>query len=158
MLANKIAYDNSDPRRGDVIVFLSPDNRRENYVKRVVALAGDTVAIKGGELYINSQKLKREKLPKSPLATLKPQMQGDVFYEYNGQAKYKIIMVPPEKSEDGDLAKITVPQYHCFVLGDNRNYSKDSRSFGPIPVAGIKGRFDYLYFPAECWSRFGKIE
>ena len=161
VLANKIAYGSCDPKRGDVVVFPNPDNRRENNVKRVVALAGDTVEIKNGELYVNGQKLKREKLSDSPLATLKPQMQGEVFYESNGRAKYKIILVPAKQAKMGsatDFKQITVPKYHCFVLGDNRNASNDSRSFGPIPVAGIKGRFDYLYFPAERWSRFGKIE
>ena len=88
-------------------------------------------------------------------------MQGEVFYEYNDQAKYKIILVPPKQSKKAsstDFKQLTVPKYHCFVLGDNRNHSKDSRSFGCIPVASIKGRFDYLYFPVERWSRFGKVE
>ena len=158
LLANKTTYDTRDPKRGDVVVFFDLENRRQNYVKRVVALAGDTVAIKNGELYINGKKLKREKISDSPLCTLKPNMQGDIFYEFNGQTKYKVIMVSTEKPEDGDLAEITVPKYNCFVLGDNRNYSKDSRAFGAIPIASIKGRFDYLYCPAERWSRFGKIE
>ncbi len=161
LLANKTAYNNADPVKGDIIVFRNPHNRKENYVKRVVALAGDTVEVRDSELYINGEKLKRELIANSPLATLKPNMQGEVFYEFNGQAKYKIIMVPPkqgEKPASTDFKQITVPKYHCFVLGDNRNHSHDSRAFGPVAIASIKGRFDYLYFPAERWSRFGSLK
>lgn len=161
LLANKTAYKNADPQIGDLVVFPFPDNRNDNFIKRVVALPGDTVEIKKGELYVNGHKLKREKIKDSPLATLKPQMNGEVFYEFNGQAKYRIILVLPKESQKtlpADFAQITVPKHHCFVLGDNRNHSTDSRVFGPIPIVGIKGRFDYLYFPAERWSRFGRIE
>ena len=160
-LANKIAYSRSDPEKGDIVVFLDPGNRQQNFIKRVVALAGDTVEIRNGELYVNGKKLKREKFSDPSLATLKPKMQGELFYEFNGQAKYKIIMVAPkegEKPASTDFKQITVPKYHCFVLGDNRNHSKDSRSFGPVAIASIKGRFDYLYFPAERWSRFGSLK
>ena len=157
LLANKTAYNNADPVKGDIIVFRNPHNRKENYIKRVVALAGDTVEVRDGGLYVNGEKLKRDRLSESPLATLKPKMQGEVFYEFNGQAKYKIIMVGA-KSSATDFKQITVPKYHCFVLGDNRNNSQDSRSFGPIPLATIIGRADYLYFPAERWSRFGSLK
>ena len=58
----------------------------------------------------------------------------------------------------GDFAKITVGRYHCFVLGDNRNLSYDSRHFGPIQLATIKGRADYLYCHGKDWSRFGRIK
>lgn len=50
-----------------------------------------------------------------------------------------------------------IPENHCFVLGDNRINSYDSRHFGPIPLATVKGRADYLYWPAKDWSRFGRI-
>ena len=161
VLANKITYKKSDPKKGDIVAFPGPGNRQQTFIKRVVALEGDTVEIRDGELYVNGEKLKRNKLADSPLATLKPKMQGEVFYEFNGQAKYKIIMVPPnqgKKLSSMDFQQITVPKYHCFVLGDNRNRSKDSRAFGSIPLATIKGRADYLYYPAKDWSRFGSLK
>jgi signal peptidase I len=163
-LANKLAYKTDDPKRGDLIVFLNPENRRQNYIKRVVAVAGDTVEIKSGELYVNDQKLQRRKLPQSTLDDIRIKiegepLEGDVFEETNGNAKYKIFLAkPPHDKASGDFAKITVPKHHCFVLGDNRNLTEDSRHFGPVPLATIKGRADYLYCPAKDWSRFGRIK
>lgn len=163
LLANKLAYKISEPKKGDLIVFLNPENRRQNYIKRVVAVAGETVEIRNGELYVNDQRLPQEKLPQSTLKNIRitiktdkiEPLEGDVFEETNGDAKYKIFLA--DHKTPGDFAKMTVPEHHCFVLGDNRNLSKDSRHFGPVLLATVKGRADYLYFPAKDWSRFGKI-
>ncbi len=162
-LANKLAYKTSDPKRGDLIVFLNPEDRRINYIKRVVAVAGDTVEIKDGQLYVNDEKLQRQMLAQSTLDNIRIKvrgepLEGDVFEETNGDAKYKIFLAgPPQDYTSFDFAKITVPKHHCFVLGDNRNLSRDSRDFGPIPLGTVKGRADYLYWPAKDWSRFGRI-
>mgnify|MGYP001275637982 FL=1 len=162
-LANKLAYKTSDPKKGDLVVFINPEDRRVDHVKRVVANAGDTVEIKDDELYINDQKLQRQKLPQSTLDNIrinnkgKP-LEGEVFEEINGTTKYKIFLASSSyNKKSGDFAKITVPKYHCFVLGDNRNLSWDSRNFGPLPLGTIKGRVDYLYWPAKDWSRFGNF-
>jgi len=56
------------------------------------------------------------------------------------------------------LKKITVPNGHCFVLGDNREDTEDSRDFGPVPLRDIVGKVAYIYYPAESWTRFGKFE
>ena len=163
ILANKSAYKTEDPRKGDLVVFINPENKRINFLKRVVAIAGDTVEIKDGELYVNDEKLQRRKLPQSTLDNIRIKvkgelLQGEVFEEINGDARYKIFLTkPPHDKASPDFAKITVPDHHCFVLGDNRNLSRDSRHFGPVPLATIKGRADYLYWPAKDWSRFGRI-
>ena len=163
LLANKLAYKNSDPKRGDLIVFLNPKDRGQNYIKRVVAIAGDTVEIKEGQLYVNDEKLQRKKLAQSTLDNIRVEvkgepLEGDIFEETNGDSKYKIFLTgSPDDITSSDFAKITVPEHHCFVLGDNRMNSYDSRHFGPIPLATVKGRADYLYWPAKDWSRFGRI-
>ena len=163
ILANKSAYKIEDPQKGDLVVFINPENKRINFLKRVVAIAGDTVEIKDGQLYVNGEKLQRRELSQSILDKIRIKIEGEslegqVYEEINGDAKYKIFIAePPHDKTRGDFAKITVPEHHCFVLGDNRNLSRDSRHFGPIPLAIIKGRADYLYWPAKDWSRLGRI-
>jgi signal peptidase I len=164
ILVNKNAYNRTDPQRGDLVVHICPSDRHLNYIKRIVAVAGDTVEIKDGQLYVNSQKLVRRKLPESALDNIRitvegQQFEGEVFEETNGNTKYNIFLAePPHDKTIGDFEKMTVPEHHCFVLGDNRNNSRDSRHFGPVPLATIKGRADYIYWPAMNWSHFGKIE
>ncbi len=46
--------------------------------------------------------------------------------------------------------------HHCFVLGDHRAQSQDSRVFGPVPLADVKGRLEYVYWPSDDWTRFGR--
>jgi len=164
ILANKLAYKNKDPERGDLIVFLNPEDRRQNYIKRVIAIAGDTFEIKDGQLFVNDEQLQRQKLSQTALDNIRIEvngepLEGEVFEESNGNSQYKIFLAgPPHNQSSTDFAKITVPEHHCFVLGDNRNLSFDSRQFGPIPLATVIGRADYLYWPVQDWSRFGRIK
>ncbi len=162
-LANKIAYNHNDPKRGDLVVFVNPEDRGANYIKRVVAVGGDTVEMKEGILYINDRKI-----PQRTIAECCPDsavtksdsgsFRGEVLCEINGPARYKIFLAETVGDQgSGDFAKMTVPAHHCFVLGDNRNNSVDSRHFGPVPLATVKGRAEYLYWPARGWSRFGSL-
>jgi len=163
ILANKSVYKGIDPKRGDLVIFLNPENRRINFIERVVAIAGDTVEIKDSQVYVNDEKLQWNKLDQSILDDIRIEikgtpLEGDVYEEINGDAKYKIFIDKPSNDQEShNFAKTTVPKHHCFVLGDNRNLSYDSRHFGPVPLATIKGRADYLYCPAKDWSRFGRI-
>jgi signal peptidase I len=161
ILASKRVYKTIDPARGDIIVFRNPQNMRQNQIKRIVAVAGDTVEIHNDALLINGLPLKRDKVPHQRPDKTDARLQGEVFYESNGEARYKIILSPREEELQvsvTDFARITVPANHCFVLGDNRHYSRDSRHYGPVPLVGIRGRADYLYWPADGWSRFGRID
>jgi signal peptidase I len=164
ILVNKNAYNRNDPARGDLVVHINPNNRHENYIKRIVAVAGDTVEMKDNQTYINGRELSQRQLPESTLDNISitvkgQQLKGEVFEETNGSAKYNIFLAKlPFDQKTGSFEKITIPKHHCFVLGDNRNNSLDSRNFGPVPLATIKGRVDYIYWPAKDWSRFGKIK
>jgi len=108
-------------KRGEVIVFIYPEDPKKDFIKRLVGLPGDEVEIKKYTIYVNGQPL------------LDP-----VFnqrYYYNG----------------GDFAaegqKITVPKGHYFVLGDNSASSKDSRYWGFVPQENILGRAFLIYWP-----------
>lgn len=161
-LANKLAYKKSDPKRGDLIVFMNPENRRVKFVKRVVALSSDSVEIRDNELYINDVKLERHKLPDSALDQIRIEthgklLEGDLYEEVNNGAQYDIFLSRSPYNNSSDFAKIIVPPHKCFVLGDNRNNSLDSRQFGSIPLAIITGRADFIYWPAKDISRFGSL-
>jgi signal peptidase I len=148
---NKVAYRRRAPQRGDVVVFVYPDDRRLFFIKRIVALPGDTIEIRNNQVRINDRVLDTARLDPAAINFNAP---ADTFFleEQNHLRAYPIMM-----QADGmqDQPKIIVPHGHCFVLGDNRANSRDSRHFGPIPLADVKGRVDYIYWPAQSWSRFG---
>jgi signal peptidase I len=144
VIAVKNAYLAADPQRGDMVLFPVPDNRHDfwnKYIKRVIAIAGDTVAVKDGDVYVNGAKLSRQLIGPGVVSGTT----GQIFDEDNNGAKYRIFISQGHPAPD--FPEITVPKNECFVLGDNRNDAQDSRNFGPIPIAGILGKFDYRYWP-----------
>jgi signal peptidase I len=152
---NKAVYRIKAPARGDVVVFLYPDDRRLYYIKRIVALPGDTIEMRGNRVLINDQPLSYSKPAPGPALNFDPGSTIQALEEDNHGHGYPILV---DGARPVDLPKITVPHGTCFVLGDNRSQSKDSRTFGPIPLADVKGRVDYIYWPALSWSRFGRFE
>jgi len=163
ILVDKTAYRKADPGIGETILFRPPDkNWRIHYIKRIVALAGDTVKIEKGLLYVNGKELPRRRVGadqtqlgiSNEAANI---IEGVVYEETNGAATYRVFSASAPNDPGQDMAETTVPDHHCFVLGDNRHYSWDSRHFGPVPYAAIKGRADYVYWPADRWSRFGRL-
>jgi len=161
ILGNKTAYRKADPQYGDIILFHPPaGDWRNTYIKRIVALGGDTVEIRDNEVYVNDRKLPRELV--GPAAAIVDDagkaMEGKIYREHNVHADYEIFLTDGGSQQKSNPMKITVPEHHCFVLGDARDSSLDSRQFGPIPYALIRGQADYLYWPAQDWSRFGRLE
>ena len=146
-IAVKNVYRNADPQRGDLVLFTNPNNRREFWIKRVIALAGDTVAVKDGYLYVNGAKLSLESIGLGAVSGTS----GQIFGEDNNGAKYRIFISPGHPAPD--FPEITVPKYECFVMSDNRNEARDSRYFGPIPITGILGKFNYRYWPIASAGR-----
>jgi signal peptidase I len=152
VLLNKAIYKTQAPQRGDVVIFTYPDDRRLYYVKRIVALPGDTVEIRDNILLVNDQPLDSPSDPASIL-DFKTDDSQIVLMEKNAAAVYPVIV---DSAMPQNAAKATVPHGYCFLLGDNRSHSIDSRNFGPVPMNDIRGRLDYIYWPAKTWSRMGR--
>jgi signal peptidase I len=147
LIAVKNAYRNADPQRGDLVLFANPNNRHEFWIKRVIAIAGDTVAVKDGNLYVNGVKLSLESIGPGAVSGTT----GQIIDEDNNGAKYRIFI--SQRHPAPDFPEITVPKYECFVMSDNRNEARDSRYFGPIPITGILGKFGYRYWPLASAGR-----
>jgi signal peptidase I len=104
-------------------------------------------------VYVNGKKLERERVPVSSLAKIQNQVDGIVYVEVNAGRRYRIMLGADESPPDYPETK--VPEETCFVLGDNRDNSTDSRSFGFVPLGELLGYVQYVYYPAESWTRFG---
>ncbi len=119
LIGNRLAYLNSDPERGDIVIFLYPDNEKELFIKRVIGLPGDTVTVKQGRVYINNSDI--------PL----------------DESAY-VVTTPL-----GDFGPFKVPEGAYFMMGDNRNNSMDSRYWNQPYVYKDKilGKAWLRYFP-----------
>jgi signal peptidase I len=141
-----------EPERGDVIVFRLPSDPSINYIKRVIGLPGDQVRYERHRLTINGELVD---LKQHPAATnMDPR-----FVERLGEREHEIrIADATNLLRDGVYE---VPQGHYFVMGDNRDNSRDSRFIGAIPEANLVGEavliwmhMDGLQWPR--WERIGK--
>jgi len=159
LIANKLAYQQDQPAVGDIVLFTNPADRHQSYIKRIVALAGDTVEMREGKLWINNHPLETQSGGSREYSDGKQTVAGKTFLETNRGKTYSIFLSEPPDPEETALnfGPVKVPPYHCFVMGDNRCRSIDSRRFGSIPLVGLRGRFAGIYFPAEDWSRFGAL-
>ncbi len=129
LLMNQIAYNFSDPQRGDVIIFPPPYNENaEPLIKRIIGLPGETVEIKGGKVYI----------------------------EKNGTTR--ALDEPYIKDPPGYVYKVTVPQGQYFVLGDNRNSSNDSHTGWTVPRKNIIGKVWLSIWPPGQWGPLPSYE
>ncbi len=119
--SNKRLPGYSTFQRGDIIVFIYPEDPKRDFIKRLIALEGETVEIKEGDIYIN------DKLVTNPHIK-------NIFYDNRGP--------------NGQVnQKIKVPKGKVFVLGDNSGSSLDSRYWGFVPVENIIGRAEFIYWP-----------
>jgi signal peptidase I len=157
ILVNKRPFRDDFPERGDVVVFRTPPSEPgRTWIKRVIGVAGDRIVIRGREIEVNGKKLERERVPTESIAQIRKQVEGDVYYELSGGRRYRVLFA--DNSVDGsavDEINVTVPDRSVFVIGDNRDHSRDSRNIGSIHVSDVIGYVDYNYFSAETWSRFG---
>jgi signal peptidase I len=107
------------PERGDVAVFKLPSDNRTDYIKRVVGLPGDRIAVKDG------------------------------YVVRNGVQQREAYIRPCGGGPECNLHEITVPKDHYFMMGDNRGASDDSRFWGPVPRDWIIGQAFLTYWPPD---------
>lgn len=131
LLTDKVTYRFNEPKRGDVVVFEAPAANGDEYIKRIIGLPGETVSVRDNRVYINGKLLNEEYLSDTVYT------QGGVFL--------------------GNGAVVTVPNNEFFVLGDNRPYSSDSRSWGFVPRNKISGRAWLIYWPPQKAGTVTKV-
>jgi len=121
VLVSKLDYRFGPPQRGDIIVFNPPvPDATIPYVKRVIAVGGEIVDLRNGNVFVNGQQLD---IPEAHGAS-QPQAPQIVY-------------------------PFTVPADQIFVMGDNRTFSSDSRTFGPVPVGNIIGKVILRFWPFD---------
>ena len=156
VLVNKTTFQRRLVRRGDEVVFRVSSEPGLNWVKRVIALPGDTVEVKDNKVLVNGQQLSREPVLRASLGTAAEEIKGELFEETNSSRRYQILF-STDKKPLPDYPQAKVPDGACFVLGDNRNNSRDSRTMGFVALGDVVGDVQYRYWPAATWTRFGVL-
>ena len=137
-VTHKKFLENNLPKRGDVVVFRYPENPKIPYIKRIIGLPGDKIAYYNKTIYINDKIVEQITNGPYPAFGAGLSMRGSLLVtEQLGDINHDILIDPKRNS----LEFVTkVPDSHYFVLGDNRDNSKDSRYWGFVPEANLVGR------------------
>jgi signal peptidase I len=123
--------------RGEIYVFRYPQNESISYVKRLIAVPGDTVEIKGSNVIVNGDSLPTSLVNETgDLKFYKQQLDGNTF---------NIQHMKDRGPNFGSMRSLTVPKNGYFFLGDNRDNSNDSRFWGFVPSDGIVGKVVYSF-------------
>jgi signal peptidase I len=132
-----------EPQRGDIIVFEFPEDRdkpffqRRDFIKRVIGTPGDSVEVRNKQVFVNGEPyLIPQEVHKEPT------------------------VIPPEAAPRDFMPPVKVPPGQFFVMGDNRDRSFDSRFWGFVDKAEIKGKAFILYWSWDAeklWPRWGRI-
>jgi signal peptidase I len=170
LLNQKIIAIN-EPQRGEVMVFRYPGDPSKDYIKRVVGLPGDTVSYQDKRLVINGEPAPVEKM--GDYLHDKKLYYSSRFQETLGKVTHQILneAVMPAYVLDADNfpaqencqynttgVVCTVPEGHYFVMGDNRDRSRDSRSWGFVPDANIVGKAFFIWLNFSNPGRIGSFQ
>ncbi len=156
------------PRRGDVIVFLTPEDdqepiyKRRDFIKRVVAVEGDTIELKDNALYVNGKAVETATVGNFGYLEhdICRRVTAEELTETVPRTSYKIIH--HGFSPYRNFGPETVKAEHVFCMGDNRDNSSDSRVWGQVPLSHIKGKAMIIWLSLEdCefgirFDRFGE--
>ena len=129
-----------EPKRGDTVVFIYPEDRSKDFIKRVVGVGGDTIEIRNKKIYLNS-------LP-----------YNDIRGVYTDD-----FIIPGSIQPRDNFGPVTVPRGSIFVMGDNRDQSYDSRFWGFVDLKDVLGKAFIIYWSWDRenhrlrWNRLGQI-
>ncbi len=123
IFVNKFVYKFEPIRRGDIVVFWYPNDPSKSFIKRVVGLPGETIAIRRGIVYINGEPLPEPYLDRSL------------------------------HTREENMAPVYIREHYYFVMGDNRDSSNDSRQWGLVPEKYIYGKAVFRYWPLSNIGR-----
>ena len=154
----------AQPKRGDVIVFLWPRDESLHYVKRIVGLPGDKIKLTGRDVWINDKLVVKSPVNlKNIDSEEKDELEApaNYFNETLGSVNHTIrhLSTPVIGHEGRELMKV-VPPGQYFVMGDNRDESADSRSWGFVPRENIKGKAKLIWLSLDqvgAWNNLRKV-
>jgi signal peptidase I len=144
-IIRKVLIPITDPERGDIIVFIYPNDRTKDYIKRVIGVGGDKIEIKNKDLFVNDKPYK------------------DAFGIYSDNVVYPAVVQPRD-----NFGPVVVPQGSLFVMGDNRDESADSRFWGFVDLKDVEGKALIIYWSWNSdeqdnllkkirWERLGNL-
>lgn len=129
-----------EPKRGEIVVFIYPQDRTKDFIKRVIAVGGDTVEIRNKEIFIN----------------------GERSQDNHGVYVDPVIMPGAMQPRD-NMGPVKVPEGTIFVMGDNRDQSYDSRFWGFVELEDVMGEAFMIYWSWNSedsnarWNRIGNL-
>ncbi len=136
LLTDKVSYKFGSPQRGDVVVFHAPDSANCptgtgcDFIKRVIAMPGETVELRDNIILVNGQPLPETYLP------------ADFVTEPGDYSRNRTLLMEEDE---------------YFLVGDNRSHSSDSRAWGPVPLDRIVGRAFLVYWPVSVAGLIPKV-
>jgi signal peptidase I len=154
-----------DPVKGDIIVFIYPIDKRD-FIKRVVAVGGDTLEIKNKKIYVNgvmtddSSYVRFESDDVIPPVIPREKFESIWLDELK---RFKEVEQADRRFFKDNFGPITVPSGHVFVMGDNRDNSHDSRFWGFVPLDAVLGKAFIIYWSWDSehfgvrWNRLGRL-
>jgi len=152
--------ENHGLKRGELVVFKYPQNKKKHFIKRVIGLPGDEIEIKGMELFVNGERRTSKEVSSLEGRRDENITEGTIaFYEEGDLGTYIIFFIVDTPREN---LSVVVPEGYCFVLGDHRDKSADSRHWGMVPLDDVIARAKQIYYSFNPeggirWERIGKL-